>query len=258
MTSALIRSNMKIPHINGSTLFESKTAKNMRECVLEAINAGAYISGADLRWANLRGADLIDANLSWANLSGADLRWANLSDADLIGADLIGANLIDANLSDADLSWANLSGANLRWANLIDANLINADLRGADLIDADLIDANLSWANLGHRSICPPSGSFIAWKKGGNGEIIKLKIPKWARRVSPLVGRKCRAEFAIVLSIEKDGKKIDSCGCWNDSYDYQYQVGKIAKPDAYDADRRIECASGIHFFMTDQEALDWN
>lgn len=34
---------------------------------------GAYLEGADLRWANLEG-----AYLKGANLEGADLRWANL------------------------------------------------------------------------------------------------------------------------------------------------------------------------------------
>ncbi len=86
---------------NGSTLYESKTATTMRECVLEAIKAGAYLIGADL---------------SGAYLSGADLRGANLSGAYLSGADLSGAYLRGANLSGAYLRGADLGGADLRGA----------------------------------------------------------------------------------------------------------------------------------------------
>ena len=82
----------------------------------------ADLSGADLRYANLR-----RANLSGADLSGADLRYANLS----------GANLSGADLSDADLRYANLSGADLRRADLSGADLSGADLRRADLSGAE-------------------------------------------------------------------------------------------------------------------------
>jgi uncharacterized protein YjbI with pentapeptide repeats len=119
----------------GKLLFEYEKENNtIKETVLEALNIGADLSGANLRGANLSGADLI-----YANLSDADLRGADLSDADLSGA-----NLIDANLSDADLRGANLRDADLSGANLSGANLSDADLRGANLIDADLIGADLS------------------------------------------------------------------------------------------------------------------
>ena len=95
--------------------------------------AAEYLSGADLRRANLSDADLSGADLRRANLSDADLRRANLSDADLSGADLSDADLRRANLSDADLS-----DADLRRANLSDADLSGADLSGANLRRADL------------------------------------------------------------------------------------------------------------------------
>ena len=91
----------------------------------------AYLSGADLSWANLSGADL-----SWANLSGADLRGANLS----------GANLRGANLRGADLSGADLSGADLR-----DAYLRGADLSGANLSGQPIRYASCSWTSHGER-----------------------------------------------------------------------------------------------------------
>ncbi|KKF38337.1 hypothetical protein PU01_24250 [Hafnia alvei] len=108
----------------------------------------AYLCGADLLGANLRGADLCGANLRDANLRGADLCGANLRDANLRDANLCGADLYDANLCGADLRDANLRGADLCGANLRDANLCGADLCGADLRGADLCGADLRGANL--------------------------------------------------------------------------------------------------------------
>ncbi len=89
---------MKITHRNGSTLYESKTATTMYECVVEAVKEGAYLRGANLSVAYLRGANLRGANLSVANLRGANLSVADLSVANLSGANLSVAYLRGANL----------------------------------------------------------------------------------------------------------------------------------------------------------------
>ena len=101
---------IEIKSIFGDVLFEySKENNTIRDTIIEAVNRGAHLRGADLR-----GADLSGAHLSGANLSGAHLRGANLS-----GAHLSGANLSGAHLSGAHLSGANLSGAHLRGAGKI-------------------------------------------------------------------------------------------------------------------------------------------
>ena len=75
-------------HDSDDVLFESK-AETLRECVEQAIESdanlsGANLSGANLRDANLRDANLRDAYLSDAKLSGAYLRGAYLSDVPII------------------------------------------------------------------------------------------------------------------------------------------------------------------------------
>ena len=226
---------------NDKVLFEIK-ASSIRSC----------LESANLSGANLSDADLYRANLYGANLSGANLYRANLSDANLSGADLYGANLSDADLSDADLSGADLYGANLYRANLSDANL-----SGADFYGANLYRANLSGANGIHWVGCPPSGSFIAWKKSGDKKIIKLKIPSCARRVTSIGSRKSRSEFAIVLAIYNiDGSISETARGWKKN-DFIYEVGKTVKADWYDASITAECSHGIHFFLTYKEAMEW-
>ena len=213
---------------------------------------------ADLRGANLRGADLYGANLYGANLYGADLRGADLRGADLRGADLYGADLYGADLRGADLHGANLRGADLYGADLRGADLYGADLRGADLYGADLHGANLYGAkDVNYPIACPEKGAFTAFKKA-NGYIVELLVPADAKRCSA-TSRKCRCNRAKVISItdlpgnETDLKSIPSY------YDksFVYRVGKYVEVKDFDDDRWNECSTGIHFFITRQEAVDY-
>jgi len=214
---------------------------------------GANLQGANLRGADLRGADLRRAYLSGANLSGANLRDANLSGANLSGADLYGANLSGANLSGANLSDTNLYGANLSGANLSGANLYGAILRSAGLSRADLKGATgvdpLVAARL---SVCP-EGDIVGWKSArkadGDNVLVKLLIPADAAR-SNATGRKCRAARAVVLEIV--GAEIAFS---RHDARFVYRVGETVEPyNTFDPDRWSECASGIHFFLTREEA----
>ena len=213
-------------------------------------------------------ADLRVANLHKANLDGADLRGANLDGADLRVANLHGADLRVANLHKANLYGANLRGAaDLYGANLYGANLYGADLRGANLDGADLRGANLDGANFrGAKNVpcipmaCPDTGAFIAWKKAYDEDayLVKLLIPEDARR-SSATGRKCRADKAVVLSIEPivAGGVVPEVVHSKRDTSFTYKVGQTVVAPDFDTDRFNECAPGIHFFINKQEAIDY-
>lgn len=144
------------------------------------------------------------------------------------------------------------------------------DGKRADLQDADLRYANLWYANLQDADIdnellskwypiaCPEDGSFIAWKACANHAIVKLQILEDAKRSSAFT-RKCRCSAAKVLAIENiDGTTFsdDFISSMHDPA-FIYKIGKIVKVDDFDPDRKNECAPGIHFFLTRQEAVDW-
>ncbi len=206
---------------------------------------------ADLRRANLQGADLWGANLWRADLWEADLRGADLRGADLRGANLQGANLQEANLWRADLWEADLQEANLRGANLRGANL-----RGANLQEANLIPNYIC------PICCPEKGSFIGFKKaivlnGYTEVIVELEISSEAKR-SSATNRKCRCNRAKVLSItglngiaefQQAVSKYDN--------NFIYEVGRTVTVDNYDDNRWNECSTGIHFFITRKEAVDY-
>jgi hypothetical protein len=197
---------------------------------------GAYLTGANLREADLTGANLEEAYLGGANLRGADLTGANLEEAYLTGANLRGAYL-----RGADLTGANLRGADLRGADLTGAYLTGAKLRGAYLTGADL-----EWL-ISYTSICP-EGDIIGWKKCVGGVIVKLLIPNDAKR-SNATGRKCRAEYAEVLDVI--GADV---GISKHDETTEYRKGETVKCDKWGEDRWAECSGGIHFFITRREA----
>ena len=178
-----------------------------------------------------------------ADLSKADLSGANLSGANLSGADLSGANLSCANLSRADLSWADLSEANLSRANLSEANLSEA-----------IYNEHTAFFAL----CCPEEGSFVGYKKAG-GKIVKLQIPKTAKR-SSATSRKCRCSKAKVISITNtDGSEsgLEKVASDRDG-GFIYEVGKTVSVKDYDENRWNECSTGIHFFITRDEAVRYN
>ena len=231
----------------------AEIAWKSRAYLRDADLSGAYLGGADLRGAYLSGAYLRGADLSGAYLSGANLGGANLGGANLGGADLRGADLRGADLRGADLGGAYLSGAYLSGADLSGAYLSGANLGGANLGGAENID------KLSPYSIVPEVGAFTAFKKvywGGEPCIATLEIPADAKRVSTPVGRKCRAEFAKVIRIEREGVEIAEALSSHDET-FVYRPGETVKPDRFDPNPLVECSNGIHFFITRREAEEY-
>ena len=155
---------------------------------------------------------------------------------------------------------AYLQGADLRGADLRGADLRGAYLRGADLRGAE--NASLAFAQT---CVCPQKGAFIGFKKAsccGSGVscIVELEIPADAKR-SNASGRKCRASKARVVSItDLEGNAVDDdqrAFSWHDNT-FIYSVGATVEPtEPFDEDRWNECAPGIHFFITREEAVAW-
>lgn len=187
---------------------------------------------ADLSGADLRGIDLYDTNLYFINFSGADLSYADLS---------------STNLRNADLSYADLCHVNFR----------GADLRGAILLGAKTENVKYNSETSFYALQCPETGSFTAFKKCRD-KVVELIIPKSAKR-SSATSRKCRANKAKVIAIYNldktvsDLKKIAS----NRDKSFIYEIGKTVIVKNFDENRWMECSTGIHFFLTFDEAKQY-
>ena len=119
---------------------------------------------------------------------------------------------------------------------------------------------------------CPKEGEFIAYKKCISiknkviywydntiyTRIVKLKIPSDAKR-SSFVDNKCRCNKAEIIDIynpytHKHCKKARS---YHDN-SFIYEVGKVIEIEDFDETRWHTCSNGIHFFMTEEEAFNYN
>jgi len=176
---------------------------------------------------------------------GVSLRFADLYYSDLRDADLRGADLREAILDDA-----NLTGTDLRGANLEKIRIYSADFDDTTKIDFPM-----------H---CPETGSFIGYKKilwtreyFADDFIVKLEIPEDAKRSSGF-SNKCRCSKAKVLEIRniRTDKTIVKVTNKN-MHTCIYKVGEYVYPDSFDECRWHECSNGIHFFMSEEEALNY-
>ena len=78
--------------------------------------------------------------------------------------------------------------------------------------------------------------------------IVKLRVPAETKR-SHAFGRKCRAEYVDVLDVI--GADV---GISQHESKTEYRPGQRVTPDLFDENWRYECSSGIHFFITREEA----
>lgn len=113
-------------------------------------------------------------------------------------------------------------------------------------------------------SIVPECGSFVGWKKcfisvsDKTPVIVKLEILEDSKRSSG-TGRKCRCEKAKVISITSiDGETSYDVAHSFFDIGFAYRVGYTVKSDSFDDNRFESCSNGIHFFLTRQEAEDYN
>lgn len=116
---------------------------------------------------------------------------------------------------------------------------------------------------------CPEAGSFIGYKKVRISEdgytsndieygIAKLMITEDARR-SSATSTKCRCDKAKVLEIlDFKGNKLSiNKGYSVYDYTFKYEVGKMVSVDNFNEDRWKECATGIHFFTSFRDAVEY-
>ena len=178
------------------------------------------------------------------------------------------------NILDKHKKWLN-ADVDGECADLREADLREADLRGAYLSGADLREADLRGAYLrGAKYIpdyvcpisCPQEGSFIGFKKAHiiieacgfyQNVIVKLRITDDAKRSSATT-RKCRCNKAEVISITS----LDGNTEFKEAYSiydktFIYKTGEVVSVDDFDEDRWNERSTGIHFFITREEAVNY-
>ena len=134
------------------------------------------------------------------------------------------------------------------------ANLYGADLRGADLCGAKMREVKWNIDTGFYPIQCPQKGAYIGFKKSGD-LIVELEITADALRSSATT-RKCRASKANVLSItDIEGNDAGTEAASDHDKGFVYRVGETVEVKDFDPDRWSECSTGIHHFITREEAV---
>jgi hypothetical protein len=248
-----------------------------RELVKEAAAKLGHLRNADLSGMDLRNFYLDGIDLSDTNFSNTIMANGSLQNCKLVDTLFDSAYINSFDFSDTDLSESSWRGTIVIgcWFNntVCSKNMLS---RAAQVVGLRISSQSPLYAPFViQRQIIPTEGSFTAFKavtnEHGYGSIAKLEILADAQRVCNNNSRKCRASAVKVLAfLDLEGNELPITKAkpmthpWNypngilgDEDYYFYQLGEISYADAFDSDPNDECTSGIHFFLTFEEAVQW-
>lgn len=175
------------------------------------------------------------------------------------------ADMESASLENALLDMCTFRGTNFRYANLKCAAMRYNDLTGANIEGADLKCAVLEHAKLDgivhndetkfFKLYCPEKGAFLGYKKCFNNRLVQLLIPEDAKRSSATMNS-CRCSKAKVLTIKSFDYQEEFDEAWSlVDENFVYRKGQWVEVPDFDEDRWNDSTTGIHFWMTREEAL---
>lgn len=193
---------------------------------------------------------------NFTRLTRAYLSAWTFDECDFIGADFSLATFESCMFANCNIERTKFHGSSMLDTSFISCDMSTSRLDGMMHHNITLRGSKVpDWFDITTR--ITPTGDLIGWKKCRSGTIVKLLIPEDAKRSNAL-GRKCRAECAKVLEI------WGTCGVpiehTRSQYDptFIYRVGETVRHNGqWCEDRWTECAPGIHFFITREEAEAW-
>ncbi|NLM07052.1 MAG: pentapeptide repeat-containing protein [Tissierellia bacterium] len=223
----------------------------------DVLNSRVKLNRLDLKNESFTGLDL-----SGYDLRNIDFSWANFVDCSFDGADFSYSTLEDSYFPNTSCRSTNFFKTNLKGANMRFVDLTGADIRGAYLYSANLEDAileNLIYddSTQYYKLKCPEKGAFIGYKTCFNDRLVTLLILEDAIRTSATMDS-CRTNKAKVVSITSfDGKKhFEEAQSYVDE-NFIYRTGEIVEVLDFNPDRWRDSTTGIHFWMTREEACSY-
>ncbi len=231
---------------------------------------------ADLRSGEFEECTFNDNVFNSANLNYVKINKSTFDDVSFQHSNLFSCFFYHCCITSSIFAFAKISHSRFDNTNIYNTLFHHADLLQSIITDSDLLKVDFRYSNCAGVDFCnshmkkvstneltsffqlqcPEEGSFIGYKVA-NKHIIKLLITEDAKR-SSATSRKCRCSKAKVLSIENLSTGVESNQIVSDFDDkFIYEVGKIVEVEDFDMNRWKECSTGIHFFITRQEAIDY-
>lgn len=198
----------------------------------------------DLSGWDLSNMDFTLSSLQNVVLSGVDFHDSSVENALFDGCTLHGANFQNANMKTASFRYCDMGECNIKGANLYGAVLEYADLEGI------VSDEMTQWFRLR----CPEKGPFLAYKKCVNDRMVQLLVPADAKRTSATLPS-CRCSKAKVLTIKSFDFKENFEEAWSlVDENFVYKKGEWVEVKDFNEDRWMDSTTGIHFWMSREEA----
>lgn len=272
--------NLEGANLSGAKIFKANLSRvNACKSVFKYAHLGSCI---------MTGLDADDADFSHAILSHSLINGSSFRRSNFEKADFYGSSLTDCYFSLANLTGARMAGANLANSNFIEAILDGTDFECSNLSFA-IFDHKPSNEYKFGKVLDRP---IIGYKKASkdvitkvNGAVYNLRVPVIVTLEIPegavvlsVNGCKCRTNLARVLDTEylvetdeylrnfipENEEEFAMLAEVRDRpvrsiYDHEffYIPGIEIKIKDFDLSYNIECSTGIHFFLTKKEAIDF-
>ncbi|MGL5439240.1 MAG: pentapeptide repeat-containing protein [Filifactoraceae bacterium] len=200
------------------------------------------------------GEDFSNSNLRNMDFTGSDFEKCTFCGTDFTNSKLRNVRAEGCSFENANFSNAIISGGSFRYANLKNANFSGTVCNYAlfEYAELDGITTDEYTRNFGLR--CPIKGAFIGYKKCEDGRIVTLLILEESLRTSA-TWRACRTNKAKVLKVESMDERVTYKEAYSLAKEgFCYKVGEVVEVEDFNTDRWIDSTTGIHFFMTKEEA----
>ncbi len=229
-----------------------KMTKNELEAVIKCRKPGERLvfreksfTDMDLTGWNLSNMDFTLSEFRNVILNQADLQNSSIENTLLDGCVLRMVNFRNTNMKTASMRACDMTGCNIEGANLF-----GAVLEGAKL-DRIIYDEKTQWFQM-H---CPETGPILGYKKCVNDRLVQLLIPADAKRTSATLPS-CRCNKAKVLTIKSFDASEEYEEAWSlVDENFVYRKGQWVEVKDFNEDRWMDSTTGIHFWMTREEAI---
>lgn len=250
--------------------------------IIDANLKGAILKGGFFKKCVFINCNLTKCDFTKATFIECVFVKCDLSETILSAMHLARTKIIDCRLYDNKVDNVIFHDSQFVNCPILGMQIDHSDFNGTTFIDGHphfiLTDTSFDQGEPAISQLCPSEGSFIGWKKclvrsknidadeqySSYEVILKLQIEEDAKR-SNAFGRKCRCSKARVIGVynlltgqpkQIDYERFVICSCFDNNF--IYKPNEIVEVPDFDENRWIECASGIHFFMTKNEAIEYD
>ena len=227
------------------------------------------MNAADLTHVLFNRSTLENVNMKAADIFKSDIKNSNLCNVDFISSLVINCDCDNSSFFNSVMFRCNIWNSNFTHINdFYYSKIVSTFLKDCVFTFSDYEDAfadcsmkrTIITPSEPVETIVPETGSFIGYKKvrldNGSCGVVRLKVLEDSKR-SNGTSCMCRCSKAKVLSIIDERGEYYRQGYSFYDKSFKYKVGEVVEVENFNDNKFLDCTHGIHFFMTEKEAWDY-